>query len=453
MMRDVTVQLARAARRPGTIRDGPAVVLRSPFASGAVAAVWAAGLGLVIVCVPVALAWLLAPHGPGRGIDATAGVSVWDALHVGVLAWLAAQHSALHTSAGTLTLLPLGLLAVPVFALYRCGRWAGRVSVDALPAALAATGSLTGTYAIATAVVSSLASDSTLGVATAPVAAASVLLGVLAGGAGVLTGGRMWAQLAGRAPESIPHVVRGAVAGLAVLLGGGALAVAAALVAHFARVLALTRSLQAGAPGGAALMVLGAVFVPTAVVWAAAYAVGPGFGVGIGTVVAPAGVALGPVPAFPLLGVLPGAGKAPGVSLLVLAVPVMAGALIGVMAARRPARTPGRTVAEASASGAVAGLALGVLAWLSAGSLGAVRMSQIGPNPLAVAAVAALELAVVAAAVAWEADRHAALFAQAATALRTTAAKVRHRGRTPSAPRRAGLWRRHQSGGASRGGR
>jgi hypothetical protein len=441
-MRDVTVQLERPTRRPGREQDAPVAVLRSPFTSGAVAAVWAAAIGMVVVCTPVLLAWWVAPHGPGVGLGAPAAVPATDALRGAVLAWLAAQHATIHTSVGSLSLVPLGLVAVPAFALYRCGRWAGRVSVDAVPAGIAATGSLAVAYTVATAVVSSLASDSQLGATTGSLLAGSLALAVVAGGLGVVVGGRLWADLAARAPESMPHVVRGALAGLATVLCGGGVILVASMLAHAGRMLDLTRGLGAGALGGAVLLLVGALCVPTAVVWAACYAVGPGFAVGIGTSVAPAGIALGPVPAFPLLAVLPGTGHAPAVSLVALAVPVAAGVVIGLMAARRPAATPGRTVGEAAAAGALAGVALGVLAWLTSGSLGAVRMSQLGPHGGAVGAVAALELAVVAAAVAWEVDRHAAGFARAGARLRSAADIVRHRGRPRSTRRRARLWRR-----------
>jgi len=441
-MRDVTVQLERAARRPGREKDAPVLVLRSPFASGAIAAVWAAAIGLVVVCVPVVLAWMFAPHGPGAGIDAAPGVPFSDAIRGGVLAWLAAQHATVHTAGGDLSLIPLGLLAVPALALYRCGRWAGRVSVDAVPAALAATATAAAAYTVATAVVSSLASDSQLGVTTGSLVAGSLLLSAVAGGAGVVAGARVWGEVAARLPESVPHVLRGALAGLATLLCGGGVLLVASMLAHAGRILDLTRALGAGAFGGAVLALLGALCVPTAIVWGAAYAVGPGFAVGIGTAVAPAGVALGPVPAFPLLGVLPGTGRAPTVSLAALALPVAAGVVIGLMASRRPADTAGRTVAEAAAAGAAAGVGLGLLAWLSSGSLGAVRMSHLGPHAVAVGATSALELAVVAAAVAWEVDRHAVAFARAAVRLRLAADIVRRRGRPRSTPGRARLWRR-----------
>ncbi len=449
-MRHVTVQLERA-RRPDRTGDGPgagALVLRSPFAAGAVAAVWGAALGLAFVTAPVVLAWLLAPHGDNHGLP---GIPASDAGRGGVLAWLAAQHATLHTSAGALSMLPLGLLAIPAVALYRSGRWAGRASVDAVPAAVAATCTLAATYTVATAVVTSLVSDATLGARMSSVVIGSILLSLVAGGLGVVGGGQLWPELAGRANESVPPVVRGSLAGLATLLCGGGLLLLAALVNHFGRIVDLTQSLHAGAFGGAVLLLLGAVCVPTGVVWAAAYAVGPGFAVGVGTTVAPAGIALGPVPAFPLLSALPATGPAPTASLVALAVPVIAGLVIGLMAARRPAPTPGRTVAEAAAAGVLAGLALGVLAWLSAGSLGAVRMSELGPDGVRVGAVAALELGVVAAAVAWEADRHAAFFARAAAGIRGLAGRVRHRGRSRSTPRRSRLGRRQQPGGPAGG--
>lgn len=449
-MRHVTVQLERATRSTGprSSPDTPALVLRSPFVSGALAAVWAGALGLAAIASPVLLAYLLAPHEDTHGLP---GVSVGDVLRGGVLAWLAAQHATMHTSAGSLSMLPLGLLAIPAVALYRSGRWAGRASVEAVPAAVAATATMAAAYTAAVCVVTSLVSDKTLGVGMGSVAIGAALLSVIAGGLGVVGGGQLWSELLRRAPESVPPVVRGALAGLATLICGGALLLLASMVDHFGRVLDLSRALNPGTSGGAVLLLLGAACIPTGVVWAAAYAVGPGFAVGIGTSVAPAGIALGPVPAFPVLGALPATGPAPTASLVALGVPLLAGLVIGLMAARRPASTAARTVAEAAAGGVLAGLALGVLAWLSSGSLGAVRMSELGPDGVRVGAVAALELGVVAAAVAWEADRHAAFFARAATGVRGLADIVRHRGRPRSTPRRARLWRRQQPGGPAGG--
>jgi hypothetical protein len=245
----------------------------------------------------------------------------------------------------------------------------------------------------------------------------------------VLSGGRLWVDLADRLPEPAVPVLRGAAAGLAVLVGGGALLVTVSLIAHFGRVADLARSLQAGPGGGAGLLVLGLMALPSAAVWGAAYAVGPGFSVGVGTAVAPSGVALGPVPDVPILGVLPGTGPAPAVSLLALVVPLAAGVVIGLLAARRPAATHARTAAEALVAGVLAGVALGLLAALSGGSVGTVRMSELGPDGLRVGAAAALGVGAVAGAVAWESCRHRAVVQAGVRRIRHLAARVHRRAR------------------------
>ena len=88
------------------------------------------------------------------------------------------------------------------------------------------------------------------------------------------------------------------------------------------------RSDAAARPGG---------YVPNAVIWAISFTLGPGFAFGTGTVVAPAGSALGTLPAFPMLAALP-AGLHPAVppalSAAMLAMPYVAGAFGGLLVAR-----------------------------------------------------------------------------------------------------------------------
>jgi hypothetical protein len=415
-MRDVTVQLERPRTDPG-----PA--LRSPVVTGAVAAGWAGALGLALVVVTVLVVWLLAPHGtPGPG----------DVIHVGVLAWLAANHGTVVLTSGSVSLIPLGLVLVPAVVLFRSGCWAGRAAAEALPAAAAATLAMAVSYAVGAAVLASASSQRGSAADVGSVLLGAAALALVSGGAGVLHGGGLWGELADQLPEPAVPVLRAAAAGLAVLLGGGALLIAGSLVAHFGQVTDLSRSLQGGAVGGLAVLVLGVLTIPTAAVWGAAFAVGPGFAVGVGTSVAPAGVALGPVPALPLLGALPGTGPVPALALAALAVPPLAAIVVGFIAASRPAPTLGRTAAEALAGGVLAGAALGLLALLASGSLGAVRMSDLGPDAFRVGAAAAVEVGALAAAVAYEASRHRTLAAVAAAVARgrTTAARLTH-GRKP----------------------
>ena len=117
----------------------------------------------------------------------------------------------------------------------------------------------------------------------------------------------------------------------AVRIGAGAafalLAVAAVFLAvlitlDYATIAGLSQSLGAGVDGGIALVVGELAFLPNLVVWLAAWMLGPGFALGSGTIVAPGGTLLGPVPGIPLLGALPGA--APLFGVLWLLVPVLA---------------------------------------------------------------------------------------------------------------------------------
>jgi hypothetical protein len=233
---------------------------------------------------------------------------------------------------------------------------------------------------------------------------------LVAGGAGVLRGGDLWGDVWAALPEPAEPVLRAAAAGLALLVGGGALLVAGSLAWHGGRVAELTRSLGVGGAGSLGVLLVCLLAVPTAVVWAASYAVGPGFAVGMGTTVAPSGVFVGAVPALPLMAALPDTGHAPGASLVALALPPLAGVVVGWFAARRPAPGPGpvagRTAGEAFVAGALAGVGLGVLAALCSGSVGAARMSDLGPDAFRVAVAAAVEVGAVAALVAYEGCRH-----------------------------------------------
>src|SRR5262249_50741931 len=100
----------------------------------------------------------------------------------------------------------------------------------------------------------------------------------------------------------------------------------------------------------------------------------------------------------------------PGVSLVALALPPLAGVVVGWFAARRPAPgqgpAAGRTAGEAFVAGALSGVGLGLLAALTSGAVGAARVSDLGPDAVRVALAAAVEVGAVAALVAYEGCRH-----------------------------------------------
>lgn len=90
-------------------------------------------------------------------------------------------------------------------------------------------------------------------------------------------------RFAGRAEA----VFRAAAAGTAVLLGGGALLVAASLVWHAEQVQASFLGLSADWAGRSAVLLLAMALVPNAAVWGAAYGLGPGFALGTASTVTP----------------------------------------------------------------------------------------------------------------------------------------------------------------------
>ncbi len=203
----------------------------------------------------------------------------------------------------------------------------------------------------------------------------------------------------GEMPTVVPTTVAaalrgGTIAAAAVMTVAGVL-LTVSLLTHYATVISLYESLQAGALGGVSLTIVQLALMPNAVVWAASWIIGPGFAVGMGTSVTPGASVLGPVPGLPLFAALPDGQS--GIGFIVLLVPILAGFAVGVLLRQRmPEAQPSRPVMLATGAlvGVCAGLIMGLLAWFSAGAGGPGRLQELGPNPWLVGAYAALEVGV-----------------------------------------------------------
>lgn len=216
--------------------------------------------------------------------------------------------------------------------------------------------------------------------------------------------GRLARDQLDRLPDPAPPLVlaalRGGALAAAGVVGAAAVLVAVLLVLDYSSIVALYEGLGAEALGGLALTLGQLAFLPNLVVWAASWLIGPGFALGTGSSVAPAGTLLGPLPSIPVLAALPEGDLAFG--FLGLLVPVLAGFAAGWRVRRGLIDDlDGRSLlrwgaAAAGGIGVVGGLLLGLLAWFSAGAAGPGRLVHVGPDPLVVGAVAALELAVAA---------------------------------------------------------
>ncbi|MFJ4358536.1 DUF6350 family protein [Streptomyces massasporeus] len=388
----------------------------------------AAGLGLASFAMLVMLLWILSPYpdsGPG------------GAMHVAAALWLLAHGAELvrtDTLSGVpapLGLPPLLLLALPVWLLHRAARDAtdgggegedddcesddeGGLAVAASrPLAsprTAWTGVVLGYLAVA-APAALYAAGGVLRPSWVWTGVCVPLVAVVAAGAGVWSAygrpGRPLRRLLGVLPTGVRPLVlgpdgrpgvaaRASAAGVAVLLGGGALLVVVSLAWHGAATQASLLRLTEGWSGRFAVLLLCVALLPNAAVWGAAYALGPGFALGAGHAVGPLASAPAPfLPPFPLLAAVPEAGQGTPVHWAAGAVPVVAAVVVGwtvatgaVSAERggtRPGSTraadwsTGRTVRAAALAAMLCAAVLAVLAGLSGGPLGTGVLSRFGP--------------------------------------------------------------------------
>ncbi|MFE2918072.1 cell division protein PerM [Kitasatospora indigofera] len=450
------------------ILDLPGELSSRSVPADLLAGVRTALLGLAAVAVPILGLWVVTPYA-----DDTAG----GAARLAGTVWLLGHGGPLGRggSGAPLTVTPLLLTLLTAWQLHRAGRRAAGGPPAAGTGARA--GGRGGAVAVGAGYLMVVAGVALLGAGggtpgpagaafrarVLPDVLAAALLVVVAVGAGVRSArpagapGYGWSArfvpAPGRPPawiwpaaraEAAAVVRRAALAGALGLVGAGALLVATSAVLD---ALAGGRPLPpagGGVAGVLGLLLLCVVLLPNAVVWGAAYALGPGFVVGTGAVVAPSGAMSGPVPAVPLFELLPAAGEG-GWRWLACLLPLLAGltpaVLLGRAAAGRgepaglaswgaeesrgrpdeadeaaEAGEAGEAVGDAAENGdggpatgpaaagvwhpvatAAVALAVALLAavmaaaggWLAGGALGTGRMAQLGPVPWQVGTAAA----------------------------------------------------------------
>jgi hypothetical protein len=195
--------------------------------------------------------------------------------------------------------------------------------------------------------------------------------------------------------------LRGGLAAATGILGLSAVLLTLLLVVNFGLVTSLYQGAQLGVVGGAATTLAQVLFVPNLVVWVASWLVGPGFALGVGSTISPVNTVVGPIPGLPIFGAVPSGDFAFG--FLGLLVPVLIGFFAATLvrprlvAALHGRFLVGRLLLAAAGIGVVAGLALGMLAWFSAGAIGPGRLAVVGPNPWLVGLFAAVEVGIAAA--------------------------------------------------------
>jgi hypothetical protein len=386
--------------------------------TGMVAATWAAGLGLTTLTTITLVGWIAAPR-------AALGTGLPGVFRTAVGCWLVAHHAGFSMPHGRVGLLPLGLIVLPGALLFRSGGWItrtgqvrGRYRIGVVHAALA----LAVPYSVLAALLALVARSPVLRPSAWQALLACFLLAFVAGGLGAACalvssttrrlGGRPgsvgreetgpWRAMFGLLPHRARSVATGITGATATLLGSGALIFLLSLAFHPSEIRDLYGVLKPGFVGGVLLSLIALVYLPNAAIWAVSYAVGPGFAVGVGTSVSPAGVFVGMVPSFPPFAALPDPGPAPALSLVALAVPFVAGAIGGILTIRvLPTAVSEAAPLWGFVCGVLTGVVVAVLTALSGGPLGGGRMAVMGPSPWQIGLLSALEVGISAAIAAW----------------------------------------------------
>ncbi|MDT0156476.1 DUF6350 family protein [Microbacterium sp. ARD32] len=184
--------------------------------------------------------------------------------------------------------------------------------------------------------------------------------------------------------------LRGAAVAVVALAGSAAAGFAVMTVLRGGEVIALFEAARVDALGATMLTLAHLLYLPTLLVWSASWLAGPGFALGTGTAVSPAGTDLGVIPGIPVLGLVPE--NSSMWMLVVVLVPIACGALAGWMVRSRLVweRTATGLWPRAAIAAGIAALSAGAAALaavLASGSIGPGRMADAGPavGPFALA--------------------------------------------------------------------
>ncbi len=377
-MRTMTELMTRPILRVKATTEPP----RRPMALSALVAGLAAAVTGLVVSVALAVgAWFAGETGSFGG-----------AVRVGVYGWLVSHGSGVDVGGVSITAIPLGLLACWAYLVYRAGRWSGATSAvrhggDVLTGVVLLAAGYAGAGLAALAVARIGSAD----VHAVRAGIALVVVAVSFGGLGVVRGSDSVEPVLALLPPAVRASLRGAVAGLATMVAASALVLVASLLVHFSAAVTLQEGLTSGAVGGVALALIGVAAVPNAVLCAGAFVAGPGFVVGTGTIVAPGDVSLGKVPGLPMFAALPTADTQAWWLPVLILVPVLAGAVAGVVAIKHdPVFGIDQAALRGAISGAVGGTAFGASTWLATGAVGPGRMQDVGPLVVPTTVVCAL---------------------------------------------------------------
>lgn len=369
----------------------------------------AAAVGIAAALAPLTVFWVV---GLGGGAEWSglwpAAARIWQfgnlvPLHIVLPAdYLAAAGIPAEAASFWVSLAPLGFAAFAAISAARCGARAARSGawlVGTVTAASVTGGVAWLVWASSGNPVALVYGWQALLMPTL-VFAVPALLGALVGAwrhgdDGIVDAVRARIERAGLWAGVPDAAARGLGAAVVGFIAVGALLVAVATIARGGEVVALFEAGHLDL-GGVIMVALGQfAYLPTLVVWGGAFAAGPGFALGTGSAVSPAGTNLGVLPGIPVLGIVP-----PTVShwmlvsvLLLVGVGFLAGAVARSRLVAADARDDAAPRLAALAVIAVGGgTVAALLAAVASGALGPGRLADTGPAPGPVGFAVAVEL-------------------------------------------------------------
>lgn len=382
-------------RRPAAVRrtleqDSAATTARSagvagPWVSGVLGAVQALAFSLAVVIIP-AIAMVVAANA-----QLSSSTSGWTAaVPVASRLWLLGHGVPLVTGSATLTLVPLGITAVAVFAVFV----SARRTILSTPAAF---WSAAGAYTVGTLLVA-VSTGSTSGAQLGSAALGGFVVALVGLSWGLLTGpeagllvGRAAAMTA-RLPRLGRSGVRGAATAAAMLALLSGLLTLLWVLMGWSTVGDVLSDLRLDAASTVSLGIAQLALVPNLAVYAGTWLAGPGFAVGAGTHFGADLVTSGPLPAIPLLGALPAPTAGGGVGLWAPVLVGLAGAVGGWVASRRTDRMAWwHTLVLGGLVGVGAGVATAVMVALASGVAGPGRLADVGASSIYLGACVAVQ--------------------------------------------------------------
>ena len=358
-------------------RPTASAVRPAHLVSGALGALWAAVIGVVIVAIPVFL----------TQVASTSGNTGWvSTLRSSSAAWLVANDVPVRLGTVWYSLLPWGLLVLPVVLLVLAGRWAAHVSHARSRGERAVViASAVLVYALLGLVASRVSDTATVTTSATRAFFTTAVVALLAFGWGVLRT-RIAARREGLSPTRQVIMRAGGLAIIALIALSSVLFLIALLIG-FPTAVDMQTALDAGPVGGFVLLLLGIGYLPMMLTWTLAYSAGSSVTIGAGSVISPFVPNSVPteLPPFPMLAALPSGSSAVQWFLPVLIVGV--GVLVGVWVSRRIVLPAVQRAGVAAGSSAIAGIAVLLAVAMSNGSVGVERLRDLGPAPVLSAAL------------------------------------------------------------------